>query len=60
MIRLFIYDKETGALISEFFGEAKYVIHDMLSDQDFTLTPPPDYAQPWYWIDDKWTTEQPS
>ncbi len=60
MIKLYIYNTETGGLIREDTGLAAYVIHDLGKNEDFTLTAPPNYEQPWYWIDDKWTTEPAS
>lgn len=57
MIRLFIYNKLSGALVSEFLGVPEFVIQDIPANHDFTLTPPPNYSQPWYWYDNKWQSE---
>jgi len=56
MIRLYVYQMSDGLFLYEDIGRANYVIHDLGEDKDFTLTQPPDYNQSWYWIDDKWTT----
>lgn len=57
MIRLFIYDKKSKTLVGEYFGEVGLTLNDIPEGQDFTLTPPPSYEQPWYWCDNKWQSE---
>lgn len=60
MIILYKYEKATGRYIGSDAGLPEYVIGDMLDDVDFTLTPPPNTYETWYWVDAEWTTEQPS
>lgn len=54
MVNLFFYRKNTGIFSYSDKGKADHVLYDMLSDYDFTLTPPPDYNHVWRWVDDKW------
>lgn len=60
MIKLYLYNKETLRFFKEDVGRPEYVIDDIPDFLDFTLVPPPDYFNYWYWIDNKWTTEPAS
>lgn len=54
MIKLYVYSKSTGLLVSELTGLCESVILNISSNEDFTLTAPPDYEHVWRWIDTKW------
>lgn len=54
MVNLFFYRKGTGIFSYNDKGKAEHVLYDMLSDYDYTLTPPPDYEHVWRWVDTKW------
>lgn len=54
---LYIYSKDSGIYLYRDNGNVDGALYDMGDDKDFTLTSPPDYDQPWYWVDSKWTTE---
>lgn len=57
MIRVFVYKKENGLLVSEFVGAINEVLKDVPTDCDFTLKAPENYRQPWYWYDNTWQVE---
>lgn len=54
MIKVFVYSKSTGLLVSELTGVCESVILNIRSNEDFTLTPPPDYDHVWRWVENKW------
>lgn len=54
MIKVYVYSKNTGLLISELTGVCETVMLNISSNEDFTLTPPPDYDHVWRWVEDKW------
>lgn len=60
IIKVYIYDIETGAYIGDDTGHPKYVLNDIMEGTDFTLLRPPDSEGGRLWIDDKWqlTPEQ--
>lgn len=56
-IKLYIYD-ELGKYSHSRSGDADSAVDSAeMFDENFTLTPPPDYDQPWYWYDNKWQSE---
>ena len=57
MIKLYIYDKETGIYKYRDTGLEDYVLIDIPQGFDFTLTPPPNTHGKWYWIDNKWVAD---
>ena len=54
---LYIYSKDSGIYLYRDNGNVDGALYDMGDDKDFTLTPPPDYDQSWYWVDNKWITD---
>lgn len=59
MIKLFIYDKTDGTFYKEITGAEGNVTMDVTADQDFTLTPPPDYIHRWAWVGTEWVEVLP-
>lgn len=57
MIKIYVYRKDTGKYKYEDIGSYDGVIHDLGVDLDFTLTPPPNYHQSWYWNNAAWQPE---
>lgn len=57
MIKVYVYKNSNGLMVGEFIGSPDEVLKDIPSDCNFTLKEPINYRQPWYWIDDKWTTD---
>lgn len=57
MVKLYIYKKSTGLFGYSDTGVPEYVLLDIPQEFDFTLTPPPNTHETWYWIDNKWTTD---
>ncbi|MEZ7502279.1 hypothetical protein QO189_07320 [Psychrobacter sp. Arc29] len=57
MIKLYIYSLLDNRFLYEDTGSIDVILSNLGNDKDFVLTPPPDYDQQWYWMDDKWTTE---
>ena len=57
MMKLYIYRLSDGLFVYEDAGSTQGIIYDLGNEKDFTLTPPPDYEKPWYWIDAEWTTD---
>ena len=53
-MNIYVYEDETGEFKYQDSGAPKYIIRDIPSDCDFTLTPPPDYNHVWRWIDTEW------
>ncbi|MGP5553529.1 hypothetical protein [Psychrobacter celer] len=58
MIKLYVYDKHDKHLLYEDTGLPEFVITDLPPDADFTLTPPPNTHEKWYWIDNKWVADE--
>lgn len=54
---IYVYDVSTGIFMWELSGHISSIMIDIDNRKDFTLTKPPNYYQPWYWIDDKWQSE---
>ncbi|MDZ5288554.1 hypothetical protein [Helicobacter pylori] len=53
-IKLYILNKD-GSIKHERVGDVDSVMLAVeIENLDFTLTPPPSYAQKWYWYDKKW------
>lgn len=57
MIKIYVYKKSDGQLISEYSGSTEGVLADIPTDCDFTLAPVPDFDQTWRWLDDKWVAD---
>lgn len=57
MIKLFIYEKKSGVMVGEYLGEPALTISDIPDNQDFTLKPPPNTYEKWYWYDNEWQSE---
>ena len=57
MISIYVYNKNTRQFLYCDSGAEGDVVRDSENDKDFTLTPPPNGDCIWYWIDDKWTTD---
>lgn len=58
MVKLYIYNVETGLLSYVRTGVVDNVIVDIPDNYDFTLTPPPDYEHIWRWIENKWLADE--
>lgn len=59
-MKIYVYNSDGFEYLYTDMGDISGAINDLGDDKDFTLTPPPDYEQPWYWVEAEWTTEQPS
>lgn len=57
MIKIYVYQKDSKAFLYADTGMEDYVVNDLTENEDFTLTPPPDYEHTWRWIDSKWITD---
>ena len=57
MIKVYVYDKKTRLLKYIDNGNPEFVTYDISDDNDFTLTAPPDFKNPWRWIDNKWIAD---
>ena len=57
MILVYAYNKEGGEFLFEDIGSYQGVMDGLKSNEDFTLTKPPNYSQPWYWYDNAWQSE---
>lgn len=57
MITLHIYRKSDGVFLYSDSSLEDWVLSDIDSDNDFTLTRPPDYKNVWRWIDNKWIAD---
>lgn len=59
MIKIYVYDKETKQYLYDDSGNPDYVIHDIGTDKDFTMTPLPisESKKPFRWIDNKWVQD---
>lgn len=60
MIKIYVYSRSNGMFLFSDVGVIDDVIDGVNKNEDFTLTPPPDYDHVWRWIDDKWIADQPS
>lgn len=54
IVTLHIIDKETGEYLYSDRGDPEFIIMDLSSDKDFTLTPPPDNLKSWRWVNNQW------
>ncbi|WP_323842214.1 MULTISPECIES: hypothetical protein [unclassified Moraxella] len=54
LVKLYIYNKQTGEYLYTDIGNPNAVINDLGDDKDFTLTAPPDNTKAWRWIDGAW------
>ena len=54
MITIYVYNKDSGEIVSEVSGMYKDVTSDIPETEDFTLTPPPDYVRSWRWLNTEW------
>lgn len=54
MIKVYIYNVQTGAFIQEVTGHGESVNANLKNGVDFTLVPPPDYEHVWRWVEDRW------
>lgn len=57
IVSIYVYHTSSGLLSYSDTGDANQVVSDLLASDDFTLTPPPNYSQPWYWYNNKWQSE---
>jgi len=58
MMKLYIYRISDGLFMYEDVGSTEGIIYDLGTDKDFTLEPPPDAYEQWYWIDNKWVADE--
>ena len=58
IIKLYIYNKETGLFIYDDVGNPESVTNDLAEHTDFTLIPLPDRHNLWYWINNKWQLKE--
>lgn len=57
MITVYIYYLNTGCFIQVEKGSIECIMSTLDPDKDFTLTPPPDYAHQWRWVDTEWVAD---
>lgn len=53
-IKIYTYYRKTGLFNSIKSGDVNSVLSSISNNENFTLTPPPDYGQVWRWIDTEW------
>lgn len=58
-IRIYVYKKKSKIFSHIEGGEPTSIIEYMSAEDDFTLTPPPDYNHVWRWIDSEWVADEP-
>ena len=54
MIHVFIYSLDSRRLLRNELGHIESILYDISVNEDYTLTPPPDYDHVWRWVEDKW------
>ena len=59
MIKLYIYNIDTGIYAYSDTGVEEYILYDIPDGFSFTLVPPPDYEHVWRWVEDKWVADEP-
>lgn len=54
MIKLYIYEIESGKYKYNDNGMEDAVLYDIPDGHDFTLKEPPNTYESWKWVDDTW------
>ena len=54
MITLYIYSTINGSLLYIDTGSVDAIVRNIAVEENFTLTPPPDYDHVWRWLDTEW------
>lgn len=57
MIKLYIYRNTDGLYLIETIGNPTLIFYDLTDKQDFTLEPPPNHENQWYWYDNQWNLQ---
>ncbi len=57
MIKVYVYNKETGFYMYSFSSIYEVVTINLKSDQEFTLTPPPEDDKMYRWVGTEWQAE---
>lgn len=61
MPKIYIYEEDGGKYVYNDTGnDPSNMLSDIPIGHDFTLREPPNTYETWYWIDSKWTADQPS
>jgi hypothetical protein len=56
MITIFLYKTVDKKFSHKLVSPPDMAMLNISEGLDFTLTAPPDYEQPWYWVEAEWTT----
>jgi len=54
MTCFYVYEKNTCKFRYEISGVIDQALMNISDNEDFTLTPPPDYENQWRWVKNKW------